>query len=105
MSGPDNIDIVGERKDGGVDLVVVTSAPLDESDTTCQHLELKLGAYLLAAVHPNFPKVYPSAKGGLTRIYVSDRHGVSVRARQVIEAFTKQALAHNVTVQIGNPVA
>jgi hypothetical protein len=105
LSAPDNLDVIGERKGGGVDMLVVTTATLDDSDETCRHLELKLNAYLIAAIHDNFPKVFPAAHTGRTRIYVSNRHVVSDRARRVVEAFAEQALMRNVEVRIGDPVA
>jgi len=104
MSDPDNLDVIGERKDGGVNMLVVTNTFLDDSDATCRHLEKKLRAYLYAATHENFPKVYPAARTGRTRIFVSDRHSVSGRARLVVEVFAKQAMARDVEVRIGDPV-
>jgi hypothetical protein len=43
----DAFDIVGERKDGGVDLVVSCSGPLDSSSTTLGLIERKVRAYLV----------------------------------------------------------
>jgi hypothetical protein len=105
LSEPDNLDVIGERKDGGVDLLVATSGPLDASDETCHRLQVKLAAYLHAAVHPNFANVYPAARGGCVRIFVSDAHAISQRARHLIETFAREAHVRNVEVRIGDPVA
>ena len=105
MSDADNLDLIGERNDGGVDMLVVTIAPLDDSDETCRLLEQKLSAYLFAATHENFAQVYPAAQTGRTRIFVSDLHSISDRARRVVEGFADQAMARNVEVRIGDPVA
>jgi hypothetical protein len=104
FSAPENLDVIGERKDGGVDLLVVTSAIIDDSDETCRRLEEKLATYLFAATHENFARVYPAAGSGRTRIFVSDRHQVSDRARRLVENFARQAMSRNVEVQIGSPV-
>jgi hypothetical protein len=105
LSSSDNLDVVGERKEGGVDMLVVTSGPLDASDETCRHLQEKPSTYLYASVHSNFARVYPAACSGRVRIFVSDKHPLSDRARHLVEAFAKEALSRNVEVLIGSPVA
>lgn len=105
LSDADNIDVVGERKDGGVDMLVATTGPLDASNETCRRLEEKLGAYLYASVHPNFAHVYPAVHSGRVRIFVSEAHPISERARHIVEAFSNEALSRNVEVHIGSPVA
>ncbi len=105
LSAPDTLDVIGERHDGGVDMLVSTSGPLDASDDTCRRLEEKLSTYLYACTHQNFANVYPAARTGRIRIFVSDRHAISERARGVVDAFAKQALALQVDVRIGHPVA
>lgn len=105
LTDPDNLDVIGERNDGGVDMLVATSGPLDASDETCERLRAKLSAYLYAAVHPNFVNVYPAARDGRIRIFVSDCHAISERARLLIESFSREAYARNVEVHIGDPVA
>jgi hypothetical protein len=105
LSEPDSLDVIGERKDGGVDMLVVTTGPLDASDETCQKLLAKLSSYLHAAVHPNFVNVYPAASTGRVRIFVSDSHAVSDRARQIVESMSREALSHGVEIRIGDPVA
>jgi hypothetical protein len=105
LTDPDNLDVIGERKEGGVDMLVVTTGHLDASDATCGRLREKLSAYLYAAVHPNFANVYPAARTGRVRIFVSDSHGVSDRARLVVEDLSREALTRNVEVRIGDPVA
>jgi hypothetical protein len=104
LSPPDNLDVVGERNEGGVDLLIVTSGPLDASDETSRCLEEKLNTYLYASTHEKFAAVYPAASGGRIRIFVSDRHPLSVRARQIVEAFAREALSRNIEVKIGHPV-
>jgi len=105
LSEPDNLDVVGERNDGGVDMVVSTTGPLDDSDATCQHLQAKLNTYLYAATHPNFASVYPAASAGRVRIFVSDTHEISDRARQVVESLSKEAISRGIEIRIGSPVA
>lgn len=100
LSDPDNLDVVGERNDGGVDLLVVTTGPLDASDETCQRLTEKLSTYLHAAVHPNFKDVYPAARNGRVRIFVSGSHSISERAQALVQSFVPEALARGVEVRV-----
>ncbi|HQV73260.1 DUF6572 domain-containing protein [Dokdonella sp.] len=105
LSAPDNLDVIGECYNGGVDMMISTAGPLDASDETCSRLEEKLSIYLYACTHQNFAKVYPAAESGRVRIFVSDRHEVSERAREVVAKFAEQALSLNVEVCVGSPVA
>jgi hypothetical protein len=72
----DKFDVVGQRVDGGVDLVVVCSGPLDESAATLQALNQKIVAYLDTCAHPNFSRTYPAALKGPVRIFVSCKYAV-----------------------------
>jgi hypothetical protein len=105
LSEFDTLDVIGERNDGGVDMVISTTGPLDASDATCQQLQTKLDTYLNAATHPNFANVYPAARTGRIRIFVSDIHEISERARQVVGSASKGALARGVEIRVGSPVA
>lgn len=105
LSDADNLDVIGERNDGGVDMLVVTTGPLDASEETCRRLQAKLTSYLQAAVHPNFANVYPAASAGRVRIFVSDSHAVSDRARSIVESMSREALTRGVEIRIGEPVA
>ena len=101
LSASDNLDVIGERKRGGVDMLIVTTGPLDASETKRRNLDEKLSAYLCAAVHENFANLYPAARGGRIRMVVSDKHSISDRARHVVESFAARALMRNVEVWVG----
>lgn len=104
LTDVDNLDVIGERTGGGIDMVIATAGPLDGSDETCTRLHEKLNAYLCAALHPDFANMYPAASRGRVRIFVSDRNAISERARLLVEQFSLEALARNVEDRIGNPV-
>lgn len=67
----DAIDIVGQRHDGGVDLVIVNSNPADVSPETRELLRRKIAGYLQAINSDAFQEEFgfPSAKQ--TRIVVT----------------------------------
>jgi hypothetical protein len=53
-----SIDIIGKRKDGGADLVILTSGPLDGSENTQRLLIQKLATYLDFAGSPEFAEEF-----------------------------------------------
>lgn len=50
----DSFDIVGKRNDGGVDLIIISSAHLDGSSETRSLLERKIRNYLRELSDPGF---------------------------------------------------
>jgi hypothetical protein len=87
----DSFDVVGQRKDGGVDLVVSCSGPLDASKVTIGLLNQKVSNYLVTLSHPNFANVYPAARSGPVRIFISCAHEVSSEARSAIDTLAERA--------------
>jgi hypothetical protein len=91
IQNPDSFDVVGNRLDGGVDLVISCSGPLDESVGTLRLIEQKVTGYLVAIAHENFAKVYPAAQRGPVRIFISCEHPVSSGARGMIATLKAKA--------------
>src|ERR1700686_372677 len=50
----DSVDITGQRREGGVDLVIVASSHLDGSLATQKLLTDKLETYIAVLNHPEF---------------------------------------------------
>jgi hypothetical protein len=67
----DSIDIIGERKDGGVDLAIVDSDPSDASPETRRLLREKIEGYLRAIDSDAFQERYAFPSAGQTRIVVA----------------------------------
>jgi hypothetical protein len=87
----DAFDVVGNRLDGGVDLVISCSGPLDESVGTLRLIERKVTGYLAAIGHKDFAKAYPAAQRGPVRIFISCEHPVSTGARGMIASLKGKA--------------
>jgi hypothetical protein len=96
----DSFDVVGERIDGGVDLVVTCSGPLDASPGTLDLIERKVLAYLKTIAHENFARVYPAAQRGRVRIFVCCEHSVSDAAGKLIDTLTSSAGLQGVALSI-----
>src|SRR4051812_36864401 len=50
----DSVDLTGQRKNGGVDLLIISSSHLDGSLSTQQLVKDKLETYIAALAHPEF---------------------------------------------------
>jgi hypothetical protein len=88
----DKLDIVGERTDGGVDLVIVVSGPLDGSSSTLMLLERKIRNYIAALSTSELRQKHPPLKGSSNSIYVVSEHPVDALALDVIERLRPVAL-------------
>ena len=92
----DALDVVGQRKGGGVDLVISCSGPLDEGVATLGLLERKVHNYLVAIGHPNFAEIYPAARSGSVRVFISCAYPVSPAARGAIDSLALRAAQRGV---------
>ncbi len=98
----DKMDIIGVRKDGGIDTVIVCCGQLDSSPTTLQQLELKIRNYLREVVSDSFTQEYGS---GPVRIFISGASHTSREASQLVTTLAKEASCQNIRLQLGDPVA
>jgi hypothetical protein len=98
----DLLDIVGVRKDGGIDAVIACSGPLDNSAETLSRLAMKVRGYLTAIASNGFTNQYGE---GPVRIFVSCDHGVSAEALNAINSLGREATKQNVHLCLGDPVA
>lgn len=96
----DSIDVIGERKDGGVDLAVVASGPLDGSSATLAYLERKIRNYITEVASDEFGRRFPSAVAGKVRILVICEYDVDDRARLVVERLQSIARTVGADLQI-----
>jgi hypothetical protein len=101
----DAFDIVGVRKDGGVDPVVSCSGPLDSSTATLSLIEHKVRAYLVTIAHENFARIYPAAEFGPVRILISCEHYVSGAARELIDSLGVTASKQGVSLSLVSSMA
>lgn len=99
----DAVDVIGKRKDGGVDLVVSCSGPLDESSDTLIRLSYKVRAYLSAVNTQGFRARYGAQSE--VKIFVSCAHAVSDAAASLIMELEKEALSQHVQLSLVENIA
>ena len=73
VENPQHIDILGARKDGGADLVMVSPGPLDESPEGQTLLLDKVETYLKYIQSPGFRQQFPAATRENTHVVLLDR--------------------------------
>lgn len=78
----DRIDVLGKQSDGSVDLVIVTSGPLDGSPTTLAFLERKIRNYIAEVGSPQFRSEFGPVEA---RVSVVCEYDVDDRAKSLIE--------------------
>jgi hypothetical protein len=98
----DTIDIVGVRKDGGVDTVIVCSGPLDDSPDLLLTLGSKVHHYLRDIASEDFRETYGA---GPARILLWCEHSVSDAVLDMIKAFQEEAAVQDVHLQLVATVA
>jgi hypothetical protein len=97
---PDVIDLVGVRVDGGLDLAIVCSGPLDESDDTLRRLHQKIVAYLREIQSEPFRERFGASNAARVRIVVDCEHPVSTAAEGLINALARQAATSGVEIAL-----
>ena len=101
--GPtDVIDVIGVRKDGGIDTVIACHGPLDSSASTLHCLEIKIRNYLREVASDDFVQECGS---GPVRIFVACEHSVSDECATLIGKLAHEAAQQRVDLLLGSPVA
>jgi len=88
IQGLNAFDVVGVRKDGGIDLVISCHGPLDHSEVTLGRLVQKIENYVREvanAIEPTFFERYNVSPETTVRIVVSCKFPVSVEAVRAVE--------------------
>ena len=94
----DAVDVVGKRKDGGLDLVVTCSGPLDSSPDTLNRLGSKVRAYLSAIDTEGFRSRFET--NNEVKIFLSCEHSVSDAAQALIIELVKEAMSQHVQLSL-----
>jgi hypothetical protein len=98
----DRFDLIGERVDGGVDLVVVCSGPLDSSPDTLNRLGCKVRNYLREIASETFRARFGDAS---IAIFLSCAHPVSAAAGGLINVLETEAASQGVTLRLVRDMA
>lgn len=96
----DSLDIVGKRRDGGVDLVIAVSQPLDGSANTLDAIRRKIGYYLDVIDEPEFQREIGDPPRDRTSIILSCGFPIHPWAAEVIAECQTAAARRGVRVAV-----
>jgi hypothetical protein len=95
-----SIDITGKRRDGGVDLVIVASQPIDDSPQTLDSLRRKVGNYLTAIGMEEFQAEMGHPPPEKTAIIIACDHPIHAKATLVIQECQASAAIQGVRLEV-----
>ena len=96
----DQFDIVGKRNDGGIDLIVVVSAPLLDEERHRYLLQAKVEGYARAIGAPQFRPEFGIDEASLIRILVISDHPVHESIRDYFESLAPIAESVGATLSL-----
>ena len=96
----EGVDIIGKRKDGGVDLAIAVSQPLDGSAETLDAIRQKIGYYLGVIDLPEFQAKMGHPPRDRTTVVLSCRFPIHPWAAIVISECQKAAADRGVRVVV-----
>jgi hypothetical protein len=96
----ESVDITGKRKDGGVDLLIVVSQPLDGSPETLATIRQKVAYYLDVIDLPEFQAEMGHPPRDRTPVIFACDHPIHPRAAVVIAECQAAAAARGVRVVV-----
>lgn len=101
----DSIDVTGKRRDGGVDLFIAASQPIDASADTLESIRRKVDTYLTALDSEEFRAELGHPPLDRTRIIIVCEHAIHPVAMSVIDEYTGRAAARGVRLEVQRPTA
>lgn len=100
VQNPDEIDIAGKRRDGGVDLVIVASQPIDDSPETLETIRKKVTTYLETIELEEFQAEMGHPPRETITIILACTHQIHPRAQVVIEECQALAAARGSRLEV-----
>lgn len=92
----DSVDLTGKRRDGGVDLVIVASQPLDDSEETLASIRQKVETYLEVVDIDEFQSEMGHPPRNKTSIVIACDYPIHPAAMDVIKECETAASAKGI---------
>ena len=96
----DSIDLTGKRRDGGVDLIIVASQPIDDSAKTLKSIRHKVQTYLTVVELEEFQAEMGDPPLDKTAILLLCEHLIHAKALAVIAQCRVTAAAQGVRLEV-----
>lgn len=98
----DRIDLMGRRKDGGVDLVIVVSGPLLDIAAHLHGVGRKIAAYIHAISTPEFAEEFPRGDAP-RRILLVTEHTIDPAVIALVDSLRRAAMDAGAALDIVDP--
>jgi hypothetical protein len=95
-----SIDIMGKRRDGGVDLIITASQPLDDTAEVLESIRRKVGTYLAVIDLDEFQTEMGHPPRDKTTIIISCEHPIHPTAQAVIAECQITAARRGVRLEV-----
>lgn len=99
----DRIDILGQRVDGGVDMVIVVSGPLHNTEDHIERVRKKMITYLEELASPQFLDRFPNSTSSSFSILFVTEHKIDGAILRLIESFRLVAGSMGASLNIISP--
>jgi hypothetical protein len=99
----DRVDVTGKRRDGGVDLFIVASQPIDDSESTPESIRHKVRTYLTVIGLDEFQAEMGYPPRERISIIIECKHPIHPKSQAVIEEVRAIAAAQGVRLEVRNP--
>lgn len=98
----DRIDMLGRRKDGGIDLVIVVSGPLENTANHLERIEVKVQNYIREIGSLQFLEQFPESDV-LRQILLVTEHAVDPAALPQIDSLRQAAVDAGAILKVVTP--
>lgn len=98
----DHIDILGRRKDGGIDLVIVVSGPLENTTDHLECVRAKIQTYIHEISSPEFSEQFPNNSTS-RQILLATEHPIDQAVLTLIDSLRRPAAEANALLKIVTP--
>jgi hypothetical protein len=102
IQNPGQIDILGRRTDGGVDLVIVVSGPLENTADHLEQVEAKVQNYICEITSPNFLEQFPR-NDALRQILLVTEYAVDQAILASIDSLRRPAADARAVLKVVTP--
>jgi hypothetical protein len=100
IQNPQGIDLVGKRRDGGVDMGIVASGPLDDTPELLQVIRQKVELYLSVTARGDFQADMGHPTPEKISIILVCSHAIHPKAAAVIDECRKQVQARGMNLEV-----
>jgi hypothetical protein len=94
------IDLLGERHDGGLDMVIVAEGPLDKEPETLNLVSLKVRNYAREALDSSFRQRWGGIEVERVRILLESRFDIDPEVHKLISTLAQEVIQQGLRFEL-----